>query len=153
MKYNRNNFRERIMYSPASAQPIAARSPAPPAPITSASYSWSTVRNIIQTRKNIKTKVINIRLWKAEFLCEKYEYANLLCILMLGTSYFFLSHSQQQTKEHELFHIHWMILCSFSATIALRNAMPPSFLPDGSMKQQHNKSTHNKRDIRSISGD
>lgn len=30
------------VFRPASAQPMAARRPAPPAPTTTASYSWST---------------------------------------------------------------------------------------------------------------
>ncbi len=36
-----NNFDMHAVLKPASARPNAARSPAPPAPTTSASYSWS----------------------------------------------------------------------------------------------------------------
>lgn len=37
------SFVMQAVLRPASAHPIAARSPAPPAPTTTASYSWSTV--------------------------------------------------------------------------------------------------------------
>ena len=37
-----NSFEIHAVFRPASAQPMAARRPAPPAPTTTASYSWST---------------------------------------------------------------------------------------------------------------
>lgn len=38
-----NSFVTQAVLKPASAQPMAALRPAPPAPTTRASYSWSTV--------------------------------------------------------------------------------------------------------------